>query len=206
MKNIIHNTITKIMVMALTLSLSSSGVAAEYNIDPNDPNFETWYVNVSLLNCRTEPSDQSEIQTVYDDGTKLTIIGCDGGNWWQVYDGERVGWVWGDYLRNTEEKPQPTHGKYLGRFLCTGYTPSPGENGGYAVTALGDNLWNSVGWAIATDPRVIPLNTRVYIEGIGYRTARDTGGAIKGNHIDVLVSSNSQSLALTGYYNVYLAE
>ncbi len=97
-------------------------------------------------------------------------------------------------------------GSYLGNFYVTGYTASPSENGGYSVTCMGDNLYSSVGWAIAVDPKVIPLGTKVYIEGIGYRVARDTGGAIKGNKIDVLTSSNSESNAITGNYNVYLAE
>ena len=42
---------------------------------------------------------------------------------------------------------------------------------------------------IAVDPRVIPLGTVVYIPGIGERRAEDTGGNIKGNTIDIYMSS-----------------
>ena len=45
---------------------------------------------------------------------------------------------------------------------------------------------------IAVDPRVIPLGTRVYVEGYGFATAADTGGNIKGNTIDVYYNSESQ--------------
>jgi len=47
---------------------------------------------------------------------------------------------------------------------------------------------------IAVDPRVIPLGTPVYITGeyadIGYRTAEDTGGDIKGYKIDICIDPN----------------
>lgn len=45
---------------------------------------------------------------------------------------------------------------------------------------------------IAVDPRVIPLGTRVYVEGYGFAEAADTGGNIKGNTIDVYYNSSGQ--------------
>lgn len=45
---------------------------------------------------------------------------------------------------------------------------------------------------IAVDPRVIPLGTKVYVEGYGYAIAQDTGSAIKGNTIDVFFDTNSE--------------
>ncbi len=49
---------------------------------------------------------------------------------------------------------------------------------------------------IAVDPRVIPLGTKVYVEGYGYAVAADTGGAIKGYKIDVILSIKSGCISL----------
>ncbi len=48
--------------------------------------------------------------------------------------------------------------------------------------------------AIAVDPSVIPLGTRLYVEGYGFCVAEDTGGAIKGNKIDVFLDTEAECL------------
>lgn len=62
---------------------------------------------------------------------------------------------------------------------CTGKRPG---DPGYGVTASGMRVQPGV---VAVDPRVIPLGTRLYVDGYGFAVAADTGGAIKGNKIDV---------------------
>lgn len=48
---------------------------------------------------------------------------------------------------------------------------------------------------IAVDPRIIPLGTKVWVEGYGEAIAGDTGGAIKGNKIDVFIPSYDSAIA-----------
>lgn len=47
---------------------------------------------------------------------------------------------------------------------------------------------------IAVDPTVIPLGSTVWVEGYGTAIAGDTGGAIKGNKIDVFIPSRDAAL------------
>lgn len=62
------------------------------------------------------------------------------------------------------------------------------------ITATGIDIRSNPGIkVIAVDPRVIPLGSRVWVEGYGYAIAGDTGGAIKGNIIDLLVSSKQEA-------------
>ena len=62
-----------------------------------------------------------------------------------------------------------------------------------AYTATGNRTatgtWPAQGRTIAVDPNVIPLGTRVYVVGYGYAIAEDTGGAVKGNIIDLYMDS-----------------
>lgn len=70
-----------------------------------------------------------------------------------------------------------------------------GCNGCSGITSTGINLKKNPGLkVIAVDPRVIPLGSKVYVEGYGYAIAGDTGGAIKGNKIDVFIPTKSAAL------------
>jgi len=76
---------------------------------------------------------------------------------------------------------------------ATAYTASC--EGCSGITKTGVNLKaNPDAKVIAVDPSVIPLGSRVYVEGYGYATAEDIGGAIKGNRIDVFVPTQSGAL------------
>ena len=62
-------------------------------------------------------------------------------------------------------------------------------------TASGKTIVPDV--SIAVDPEVIPLGTWVFVEDVGWRRADDTGGKIKGQHVDVFVGvSRGEALRL----------
>ncbi len=62
------------------------------------------------------------------------------------------------------------------------------------ITANGTNIRSNPNLkVIAVDPRVIPLGTRVWVEGYGEAIAADTGGAIKGNKIDVFIPTEGHA-------------
>ena len=50
------------------------------------------------------------------------------------------------------------------------------------------------GRTIAVDPKVIPYGSKVFIPSLGWRIAEDTGGAIKGNRIDILMDNEERAL------------
>lgn len=76
--------------------------------------------------------------------------------------------------------------------LATAYDPGPGSNGQWAgISYLGDPLEYGI---VAVDPNVIPLGSHLYIEGYGEGYAADTGGAIKGNRIDLCFNTYNEAM------------
>lgn len=77
---------------------------------------------------------------------------------------------------------------------ATGYTA-------YCKGCSGKTKWNELDLRahpeykiVAVDPNVIPLGTKVHVEGYGYAVAADTGGAIKGNKVDLFFPETQQAL------------
>lgn len=72
---------------------------------------------------------------------------------------------------------------------ATAYTPDlNGYGSGYTATGV-----KAAEGQIAVDPRIIPLGSKVYVEGYGHAIATDTGGAIRGNRIDVVIEGQSRA-------------
>lgn len=94
----------------------------------------------------------------------------------------------------------------LGNYKLTFYCHCELCNGvAGATTASGTTP--TEGRTIAVDSSVIPLGSRVYIEGYGVFIAEDTGGAIKDNKIDIFVSSHDRAYELgVQYANIYLLD
>ena len=67
---------------------------------------------------------------------------------------------------------------------------------GHTITAMGSKpVRNPNGIStVAVDPNVIPLGSKVYVSGYGVAIAADTGGAIKGNIIDVFLNSYEECM------------
>ena len=70
--------------------------------------------------------------------------------------------------------------------VATAYTAGSAQAVPTGVTAMGLPARYGV---VAVDPRVIRLGSRLFIEGYGAAIAADTGGAIRGNRIDLCMDS-----------------
>ena len=99
-----------------------------------------------------------------------------------------------------------TTGIYSNYCACDGQASRcPGQRGpclsgrsGVAITAPGKAVAGDGSEAnpyiVSVDPGVIPLGSLLYLDGYGFGVAADTGGAIKGNRIDLLLASHEAAL------------
>ncbi|MEC5426012.1 ubiquitin-like domain-containing protein [Virgibacillus sp. C22-A2] len=75
---------------------------------------------------------------------------------------------------------------------ASAYTASCSGCSGYTATGI-NLIANPNMKVIAVDPSVIPLGTKVWVEGYGEAIASDTGGHIVGNRIDIHVPTKAEA-------------
>jgi len=153
----------------------------------------TGVVTTSRLNVRKGPSTKySRMGNLYKNKS-VTILSSKG-NWYKINFNGKEGWVSKNYIKvngnstsqnssqNNSNNSQSNVVRTM-NVVATAYT-------GYSTTSTGQKpVWGT----IAVDPRVIPYGTKVYIPQFG-RTfiANNTGGAIKGNKIDIFMNSKKE--------------
>lgn len=86
----------------------------------------------------------------------------------------------------------PQNYRKLIDMTATAYAPGPLDNGKWNdLTYVGGKIQKGV---VAVDPNVIPMGTKLWVEGYGAATAVDQGSAIKGNRIDLAFNSRQEAL------------
>lgn len=75
---------------------------------------------------------------------------------------------------------------------ATAYGPGMLDNGKWNnLTYVGGKVKKGV---VAVDPKVIPMGTKLWVEGYGPAVADDQGSAIKGNRIDLAFDTRQEAL------------
>ncbi|WP_342599193.1 3D domain-containing protein [Psychrobacillus sp. FSL H8-0483] len=98
-----------------------------------------------------------------------------------------------DSVEDSSQAPPATEDSTEMLVTATAYTAYCAGCSG--TTAYGIDLRaNPDQKVIAVDPNIIPLGSKVWVEGYGEAIAGDTGGAIKGNKIDVFIPSHESAM------------
>lgn len=161
------------------------------------------------VNVRAGAGNGYKVVTVLKKGQVVAKTGSSG-NWTKVTANGKTGYVYNKYLTsggstttNASKKPSASTSStgsktYMGNYKLTFYA-------GDSTTASGRTP--RVNHTIAADTSILPMYSKVYIEGWGTYTVEDRGGAIKGKRIDIFVANNSIARKNgVKYANVYIVK
>ena len=154
------------------------------------------------LHVREGPGTWYRVVATLQDGSRLEVmdgpeLDPDGREWYLVSGYDRAsgsGWSVGEFLREVDPNEPATLGS-AGSVPVAGARTFTARITGYAHgtrTATG----TPVRWGVvAVDPRVIPLGSRLLIDGLdGVFIAEDTGGGVRGNHIDIYFPDRASAI------------
>jgi len=91
---------------------------------------------------------------------------------------------------SVRREPESAAVIHLGTFTVRAYTHYLSPGVALSKTATGTVPLS--GRTVAVDPRIIPLGSKIHIEGVGERIAEDTGGKIKGKRLDLFLPSTRE--------------
>ena len=161
------------------------------------------------VNVRAGAGNGYKVVTVLKKGKVVAKTGSSG-NWTKVTANGKTGYVYNKYLTsggstttNASKKPSASTSStgsktYMGNYKLTFYA-------GDSTTASGRTP--RVNHTIAADTSILPMYSKVYIEGWGTYTVEDRGGAIKGKRIDIFVANNKIANQYgVKYADVYLVK
>ena len=180
----IKKTVLKfLLVLTVIFTIGATSIFAD----------STGVVTASKLNVRKGPSTKYSRIRILNKNKKITILG-QSNNWYKVNLNGKEGWVSKKYVKvsgnstssSISQNSNSSSNNNVVRtvnVVATAYT-------GYSTTSTGQKpVWGT----IAVDPKIIPYGTKVYIPQFG-RTfiANNTGGAIKGNKIDIFMNTKKE--------------
>lgn len=187
----IKNTLFKfLLVLTVIFSIGVTNIFAD----------STGIVTASKLNVRKGPSIRYSKKGSLYKSKSVTILDESNG-WYKINLSGNEGWVSKKYIKLSENSTLSNTSQSLSqnnsndikdkvvrtmKVEATAYT----AYNSYSLTSTGQKpRWGT----IAVDPKVIPYGTKIYIPEFGETfIANDTGGAIKGNKIDIFMNSKKE--------------
>ena len=166
------------MTLTAAMMLTVTGWSCDDYITKNTV---TGTVTANVLNVRSGASTSYSIVGKLSKGEKVEILLSNNG-WHKIqYSQDNTGWVCDDYVSTSSASSSSNSSSSVVKTLNVK---------AYAYTGDGITATGTVPkyGTIAVDPSVIPYGTKVYIKELDkVFTAEDTGGAIKGNTIDIFM-------------------
>jgi 3D (Asp-Asp-Asp) domain-containing protein len=188
---------TGMLAISLSLCTPVFGQAEELNTLIEE-NYTYKYATSANVNIREEPNTDSTILGKTLLNTEFQVVE-DVDGWSKITTEAGYAYIKSEYLSDTETEYIP-----LGRFKVSHYCIEPHKHicgTGTGLTKLGTKVHPG---SLSVDPRIIPLGSTVMINGVEY-IAEDTGGAIKGNKVDMAVATHQEALQRGVYYaEIYL--
>lgn len=143
-----------------------------------------------VLTVREQPGTEYEKVGMLSRFAQIEVNGvCDNGWSHVVMEDGTSGYVSNQYLSDVVPEGAEHIGESLGVYTVTYYCSCSICCGWWSGGPTASGAYPTADWTVAADPDVLPLGTRIYMNGHEY-CVEDTGSGVEGNHIDVYVDDH----------------